>query len=24
VRTYRLIFRPDLMAASQNIIKPVE
>lgn len=24
VRTYRLIFRPDLMAASQNITKPVE
>jgi TRAP-type C4-dicarboxylate transport system permease small subunit len=24
VRTYRLIFRPDLMAANQNILKPVE
>jgi TRAP-type C4-dicarboxylate transport system permease small subunit len=24
VRTYRLIFRPELIAANQNIIKPVE
>jgi TRAP-type C4-dicarboxylate transport system permease small subunit len=24
VRTYRLIFRPELIAADQNIIKPVE
>jgi len=24
VRTYRLIFQPELMAASQNLIKPVE
>jgi hypothetical protein len=24
VRTYRLMFRPDLIVANQNIIKPVE
>ncbi len=24
VRTYRLVFRPELIAANQNIIKPVE
>jgi hypothetical protein len=24
VRTYRLIFRPDLLAANQALIKPVE
>ena len=24
VRTYRLVFRPELLAANQNIIKPVE